>query len=66
MTVQMYLDDLPVWGFIGKVEKNAKSGEQRYFLFTHFHFELLYNSDNVIEVCTCVCLCVHGCGYGCR
>ncbi len=46
----MYLDDLPVWGFIGKLEKGAGSSKERLFLFTHFHFELLYNKDNVIEV----------------
>ncbi|KAF5841834.1 putative transporter [Dunaliella salina] len=47
---QMYLDDLPVWGFIGKVEKRESSKEERYFLFTHFHYDLLYNKNNVIEV----------------
>jgi len=47
----MYLDDLPVWGFIGKVEKSPQpGGRERFFLFTHFHFDLLYNGANVIEV----------------
>ena len=33
----MFYDDLPIWGFIGKVEKVTKPGgdEIRYFLFTH-------------------------------
>jgi len=47
---QMYLDDLPVWGFIGKVEKRESSKDERYFLFTHFHYDLSYNKNNVIEV----------------
>eukprot|EP00983_Pelagomonas_calceolata_P052965 1143089-Pelagomonas_calceolata.AAC.5 len=46
----MYLDDLPVWGFIGKVEKRESSKDERYFLFTHFHYDLSYNKNNVIEV----------------
>ena len=46
----MYYDDLPVWGFIGKVEKVVKTGARKYFLFTHFHFEISYNDDEVIEI----------------
>ncbi len=46
----MYYDDLPVWGFIGKVEKVIKTGQRKHFLFTHFHFEVSYNGDEVIEI----------------
>jgi hypothetical protein len=46
----MYYDDLPVCGFIGKVEKMIKTGTKKYFLFTHFHFELSYNEDEIIEI----------------
>ncbi len=48
--MQMFYDDLPVWGFIGKVEKIVQQGTHKYYLFTHFHFELLYNEDRVIEI----------------
>eukprot|EP00775_Hariotina_reticulata_P013476 gene13476-13602_t len=51
---QMFFDDdLPVWGFLGKTEKHRnKSGneETSYFLFTHFHFDIAYNDDRVIEL----------------
>jgi hypothetical protein len=81
---QMFLDDdLPVWGFIGKVERvppkklgaaggegsgdqasgsreeprgkphgadSFKEGERRLYLFTHFHFDIGYNGDRVIEL----------------
>ena len=54
---QMFYDDLPIWGFIGKVEKimsqSTKSWEKhelKYYLFTHIHFDILYNGDRVIEV----------------
>lgn len=54
-------DDLPVWGFVGKTERNkqqatgaAAAGHQqsdlRFFLFTHFHFDIAYNDSNVIEL----------------
>ncbi|CAH8353791.1 unnamed protein product [Eruca vesicaria subsp. sativa] len=49
---QMYYDDLPIWGFIGKVDKEIKSdpSEHRYFLYKHIQFEILYNNDRVIEI----------------
>ena len=33
----MFYDDLPIWGFVGKMEKISKphGTEYRYFLFTH-------------------------------
>ncbi|KAD0676517.1 hypothetical protein E3N88_43873 [Mikania micrantha] len=43
---QMYFDDLPLWGFIGKYD----SKEQKYYLFKHLQFEAHYNKDRVIEV----------------
>lgn len=49
-SLQMYYDDLPVWGFLGKVEKIVRTGVHKYFLFTHFHFDLSYNDDKVIEI----------------
>ncbi|KAF3493559.1 hypothetical protein DY000_02057673 [Brassica cretica] len=49
---QMYYDDLPIWGFIGKVDKDIKSdpSEYKYFLYKHIQFEILYNKDRVIEI----------------
>ncbi|XP_050212923.1 transmembrane 9 superfamily member 5 [Mercurialis annua] len=50
---QMYYDDLPLWGFVGKVEdQNPVAGEKefRYYLFKHIEFDVLYNGDRVIEV----------------
>ena len=48
--MQMYFDDLPLWGFVGKVEKIVKTGVRKYYLFTHFHFEILFKDDKVIEI----------------
>ncbi|KAI0495574.1 hypothetical protein KFK09_021875 [Dendrobium nobile] len=49
---QMYYDDLPVWGFIGKIDKEGKtdSSEYRYFLYNHILFEILHKNDHVIEI----------------
>eukprot|EP01024_Parvocaulis_polyphysoides_P054899 TRINITY_DN5570_c0_g1_i4.p1 TRINITY_DN5570_c0_g1~~TRINITY_DN5570_c0_g1_i4.p1 ORF type:complete len:602 (+),score=51.23 TRINITY_DN5570_c0_g1_i4:165-1970(+) len=50
---QMFYDDLPLWGFIGKVEKTLLSKgaqEFRYWLFTHIHFDIHYNGDYIIEI----------------
>jgi hypothetical protein len=49
---QMFYDDLPIWGFIGKLEKLMKSSgnEHKYFIFTHMHFDISYNDDRVVEI----------------
>ncbi|XP_078444852.1 endomembrane protein 70 protein family [Wolffia australiana] len=48
---QMYYDDLPLWGFIGKVDKEGKDPrEYKYGLYRHVVFDVLYNSDRVIEI----------------
>ena len=45
---QMYYDDLPIWGFIGKVDTEVSPNA--YYLFTHVHFAIKYNEDRVIEI----------------
>ncbi|XP_065013194.1 transmembrane 9 superfamily member 2-like [Musa acuminata AAA Group] len=48
---QMYYDDLPIWGFIGKVDKEGKDlSNDKYYLYRHIHFDILYNNDRVIEI----------------
>eukprot|EP00892_Ulva_mutabilis_P005551 jgi/Ulvmu1/3368/UM156_0025.1 len=50
---QMFFDDLPIWGFVGKMEKNSfRNNLLQYFLFTHFHFEVRYNGDRIIGINT--------------
>lgn len=49
----MFYDDLPIWGFIGKVEKILRSAEKpdlKLFLFTHIHFEVMYNGNRIVEI----------------
>ncbi|XP_020979606.1 transmembrane 9 superfamily member 3 [Arachis ipaensis] len=48
---QMYYDDLPIWGFIGKVDKEGKDpSDYKYYLYKHIHFDIYYNNDRVIEI----------------
>lgn len=50
---QMYFDDLPVWGFIGKVEGSldiSNETEPRYYLFKNIQFNVLYNHKQIIEI----------------
>ncbi|XP_047157152.1 transmembrane 9 superfamily member 5 [Vigna umbellata] len=50
---QFYLDDLPFWGFIGKLEEDRWTpggGGQNYYLFTHVQFDVLYNGNQIIQV----------------
>ncbi|KAJ8537190.1 hypothetical protein K7X08_035591 [Anisodus acutangulus] len=50
--VQMYFDDLPIWAFLGKVEKERidDPNEFKYHIFTFYQFEIYYNKDRVIEI----------------
>ncbi|KAH9317376.1 hypothetical protein KI387_019145, partial [Taxus chinensis] len=48
---QMYYDDLPIWGFIGKIEnEKMEQKDRRYLLYKHLHFDILYNKNRVIEI----------------
>lgn len=50
---QMYYDDLPMWGFIGKVENSSWSPVEkgpRYYLFKHVQFDAFYNGNQIIEI----------------
>ncbi|KAK9144204.1 hypothetical protein Sjap_004107 [Stephania japonica] len=49
---QMYYDDLPLWGFMGRVEdeNNVDPSNNKYFIFKHIHFNVAYNNGRVIEI----------------
>eukprot|EP00271_Cylindrocystis_brebissonii_P004204 TRINITY_DN157_c0_g4_i1.p1 TRINITY_DN157_c0_g4~~TRINITY_DN157_c0_g4_i1.p1 ORF type:complete len:623 (-),score=109.05 TRINITY_DN157_c0_g4_i1:707-2470(-) len=46
---QMFYDNLPIWGFIGKAVSQVGM-ESKYYLFTHVQFNIKYNHDQVIEI----------------
>lgn len=56
---EMFLDNLPIWGYVGDYDKETDlilSGngfavpEAHKFIYTHLHFNIAYNGNNVIEV----------------
>uniref|UniRef100_A0A7N0U8G9 Transmembrane 9 superfamily member n=1 Tax=Kalanchoe fedtschenkoi TaxID=63787 RepID=A0A7N0U8G9_KALFE len=49
---QMYYDDLPFWGFIGKIENSwlQEENNPKYYLFNHVRFNAFYNDDQVVEI----------------
>lgn len=48
---QMFLNDLPIWGFIGKAEwERDQRVPKCFFLFRHIRFVIFYKNDHVVEV----------------
>lgn len=50
---EMFVEDLPMWGYIGDIEAEDMligevSGSKTY-LFPHLHFRLGYNSGNIVS-----------------
>lgn len=47
---QMYYDDLPLWGFVGKVEREGKTdaSEFKYFLYRYWPFVYLASYSRII------------------
>lgn len=49
--MQLYYDDLPINGYIGRIEMNyTDERKSKYFLYNLFEFFIFYNNDRVIEV----------------
>ncbi|ORX47505.1 hypothetical protein DM01DRAFT_1339135 [Hesseltinella vesiculosa] len=46
----MFVDDLPVGGFIGAIEDPDSAETMQYHLFTHKSFLIEYNQDRIIAV----------------
>ncbi|KAM3327717.1 transmembrane 9 superfamily member 2 [Capsicum galapagoense] len=50
---EMYYDELPIWGLIGRVENREVMEDPKfykYFLYNHINFDIHYNKDRVIEI----------------
>lgn len=41
---QMYIDDLPIWGVVGKEE------DKKYYIYTHKKFDIGYNGNQIVDV----------------
>lgn len=43
---ELFMDELPVWGFVGVPPEEIKTDDQIY-IYTHKSFEINYNADRV-------------------
>eukprot|EP00201_Polytomella_parva_P019090 CAMPEP_0175051062 /NCGR_PEP_ID=MMETSP0052_2-20121109/7589_1 /TAXON_ID=51329 ORGANISM="Polytomella parva, Strain SAG 63-3" /NCGR_SAMPLE_ID=MMETSP0052_2 /ASSEMBLY_ACC=CAM_ASM_000194 /LENGTH=377 /DNA_ID=CAMNT_0016315301 /DNA_START=82 /DNA_END=1212 /DNA_ORIENTATION=+ len=46
---EFFVDDLPVWGFVGELKKD-ENGEEQAYVFTHRHFDISFNNNRIIHV----------------
>lgn len=66
---ELFIDDLPIWGFVGPPPEETKDDEQIY-IYTHKAFDINYNGNRVsytfllelsLYLCSQGCLKVHIC-----
>jgi hypothetical protein len=54
---ELFMDDLPIWGFVGDVKQSKAAGEEDTVeLYTHKSLDISYNGDRVsgrIKVSAC-------------
>ncbi|BDA44667.1 Transmembrane 9 superfamily member 3 [Coccomyxa sp. Obi] len=46
---ELFIDDLPVWGFVGPPPEETKD-EEHIYLYTHKSFDINYNDNRIIQV----------------
>ncbi len=44
---ELFLDDLPVWGFVGEAKHGKEGNADEAFIFTHKTFDIAYNGNRV-------------------
>jgi transmembrane 9 superfamily member 3 len=48
---ELFIDELPVWGFVGEVVKGKDAARSdAHYVYTHKSFEIGYNGPNIITV----------------
>jgi transmembrane 9 superfamily protein 3 len=43
---EFFIDDLPIWGFVGPPPEQTK-GDSNTYIYTHKSFDIAYNNDRV-------------------
>ena len=46
---ELFLDDLPMWGMVGEVLRDAKSGAMEKHVFQHRSLSISYNGNQIVE-----------------
>ncbi|CAM6034812.1 unnamed protein product [Sphagnum compactum] len=47
---EFFVDDLPLWGFVGEYHPEKNDEDSKYVMNTHKQFVIKYNSDQIIQV----------------
>ncbi|KAH7284451.1 hypothetical protein KP509_34G054800 [Ceratopteris richardii] len=47
---EFFIDDLPLWGFVGELRHGKKEEDSEFYLFTHKSFNIKYNDNQIIQV----------------
>lgn len=51
---EMYIEDLPMWGYVGEIEGEdlilGEDAESKTYLYPHLHFRIGTNNDNIVAV----------------
>lgn len=51
---EMFLDDLPIWGYVGDSEEEdlvlGHTANSKHYLYTHLHFSIAYNGESIVAV----------------
>ncbi|CAN8294307.1 unnamed protein product [Cochlearia groenlandica] len=47
---EFFMDDLPLWGFVGEMHPDKNSEKGKHVLYTHKNIVVKYNKDQIIHV----------------
>lgn len=47
---ELFMDDLPIWGFVGESVRVESSSTEQILIYTHKSFDISYNADQIIQV----------------
>ncbi|KAK4800721.1 hypothetical protein SAY86_021208 [Trapa natans] len=47
---EFFIDDLPLWGFVGELHSEKDSDSSKHVLYTHKRITIQYNKDRIIHV----------------
>ncbi|CAM8930936.1 unnamed protein product [Rhodiola kirilowii] len=47
---EFFIDDLPLWGYVGELHQDKTTKEHKHVLYTHRNINIQYNNDQIIHV----------------
>lgn len=59
---ELFMDDLPIWGFVGDIRPSKTAGEEdSVVLYTHKQLDISYNGDRVRTDAMAAAACLWAC-----